>query len=104
VTASRQIPPTGAVSPRRLADAINAALQGRIESRGSVTLTAGATTTTVDHPLAHAESVILLMPTTANAAAALANVYVSARASRTFTLTHANNAQVDRTFEFMVLG
>jgi hypothetical protein len=48
--------------------------------------------------------VILLSPTTANAAAALATTYVSAVTQGSFTLTHANNAQTDKTFGYVALG
>jgi hypothetical protein len=46
------------------------------------------------------------MPTTANAAAELGNgtLHVSARAKGSFTLTHANNAQPDRSFDYAMIG
>ena len=71
---------------------------------GSVTLTASSATTTVSDLRAGQDSVILFMPRTANAAAAIGGLYVSARGKQTFTLTHANNAQTDRTFSYVVLG
>jgi hypothetical protein len=47
-----------------------------------------------------------LFPRTAHAAAELAagGCYVSAVGSGSFTLTHANNAQTDRTFSYVCLG
>ena len=49
---------------------------------------------------------VFLFPKTAHAAAELAagGCYVSAVAAGTFTLTHANNAQTDRTFAYVCLG
>jgi hypothetical protein len=47
---------------------------------------------------------VLLMPKTANAAAALASTYVTATAPGTFTLTHANTASTDRTFGYVNVG
>lgn len=41
---------------------------------------------------------VMLSPRTANAAAALATTYISAVGQGTFTITHANNAQADKTF------
>jgi hypothetical protein len=63
-------------------------------------------TTTVTAVNCGAGSVVLLVPKTANAAAELGNgtAYISAVANGSFTITHANNAQVDRTFGFVCLG
>ena len=46
------------------------------------------------------------MPTTANASAEVGagTIYVSARAKQTFTLTHANNGQTDRTYKYAIIG
>jgi hypothetical protein len=43
---------------------------------------------------------------TANAAAEVGNgtIYVSAVTNGSFTLTHANNSQVDRTFRYAISG
>ena len=90
---------------RKMAEAINNILRGKIiQPIGSVTLTASQTTTTLSNPLIGASSWIGFMPTTANAAAATANLYVSARSDGSATLTHANNAQVDRTFVYIIFG
>ncbi len=79
-------------------------IEGRSNAVGTVTLTANAATTVVSSEVIGASSIPLLMPTTANAAAALATTYVSARAAGSFTLTHANNAQVDKTFYYAAFG
>ena len=46
------------------------------------------------------------MLTTANAAAEVGagGMYVSAQGDGSFTVTHANNAQADRTFDYTVTG
>lgn len=90
--------------PREIAERINALILGRINTVGTVTLVANATTTTVTDENAHRQVAPILIPTTANAAAALATTYVSARGSGTFTLTHANAATTDRTFIYVLLG
>jgi hypothetical protein len=70
-----------------------------------VTLAASsATTTTLDNALISPESVIVLMPTTASAAAWMNDVYVSARTSGSATLTHTANSATDRTYAFAVIG
>jgi hypothetical protein len=49
---------------------------------------------------------VFLSPQTANAAAALATTYVQAAdiTKQQFVITHANNAQTDKTFGWVVLG
>lgn len=79
---------------------------GRSNAVGSVTLTANTTTTTVTDSNFASGSVPKLEPTTANAAAERGNgtMYISARANGSFTITHANNAQTDRTFIYAIQG
>jgi hypothetical protein len=92
--------------PRKVNTAINQLAQGRSNAVGTVTLQAGATTTLVTAGNCGAGSVVLLSPLTAHAAAELGNgsIYVSNVANGSFTLTHANNAQTDRTFGFVAVG
>lgn len=82
---------------------LNAVINGGGNNTGEVTLTAAATSTTVTDTRASNSSVIILMPTTANAAAAITTTYFSATLG-SFTLTHANNAQIDRTFKYAIVG
>jgi len=90
---------------RKVATRVNAILDGKTNNTGSVTLTASTTTTTVTELRAGADSIILLSPTTANAATALATTYHSSTiAGASFTLTHANNAETDRTFNYIIIG
>ena len=83
---------------------INSLLLGKTNNVTSVTLTENSATTTITDPRLTYASFIGLMPTTANAAAATANVYVSARGDGTATLTHTNNAQTDRAFIMLIVG
>jgi hypothetical protein len=78
--------------------------QGRLNVAGSCTLAAGATATVVKAQNCGAASQVVLTAKTANAAAALATTFVSAVANGSFTVSHANNAQTDRTFGFTCLG
>lgn len=78
--------------------------EGRRNTTGSFTLTANAASTVVTHANFGAASVPHWTATTANASAALGTTYVSARANGSFTLTHANNAQVDRTYYYSIDG
>lgn len=86
------------------AEAINRHNQGKYNVTKDVTLTAGTTTTTLKDSRLSPISALLLSPKTSNAAAALATTYVSAQGQGEATLTHANNAQTDRTFRVAIVG
>lgn len=91
------------------------ALNGRSNATGLVTLKASATQTTVNptdatNPGAQnvsPNSRIFLFPVTAHAAAELAAggcfIAIADIARQQFKVTHANNAQADRTFFYVAL-
>lgn len=95
---------------RRCVRVINGIMQGKTNNTGSVTLTANAATTVVTESEGRIgqNTVILFSPTTANAATEFGagTLYVSARdvINNTFTITHVNNAQTDRTFKYVLIG
>jgi hypothetical protein len=82
------------------------AVSRQIKSMGTgvVTLAENVTTTAVADQLATVAGAVFLMPTTANAAAALSTTFIVETdvVSGQFTITHANNAQTDRTFFYLV--
>jgi hypothetical protein len=90
----------------RIVNAVRQLMQGRSNAAGTATLAASATSTTVAAPNCAPGAQVFLFPRTAHAAAELAagGCYVSAVGNGTFTLTHANNAQADRTFSYVCLG
>lgn len=98
--------PAAGADPRQTAQAVNLLIDGKLNSTGTVTLTASAASTAVTDYRAGPDSVIVFTPTTANAAAEQGGgtMYLSARAKQGFTLTHANNSQTDRTFLYLVIG
>lgn len=79
---------------------------GRSNASGSVTLAAGATSTSVKADNCAAQCAVFLFPKTANGAAALAagTTYVASVGKQTFTIAHADNAQTDRSFFWVALG
>ena len=87
---------------------INGILNGKTNNTGSFTLNAASATTTITLAKGRLgpDTVILLQPKTANAAAEFPTMWESARdvANGTFTFTHTNNAQIDRTFGFVLVG
>jgi hypothetical protein len=91
---------------QQIADVLNGVLDGKLNSCFTVTLTANAATTTVENARIRANSAVLLMPTTANAAAALATTYQTHPNTMDgqAVLTHTNNAQTDRTFRAFSVG
>ena len=73
---------------------------------GTCTLTASAATTAVANTSVSANSIIVLTPTSANAASDFANgLYISAKTAGTsFTITHPNNANADKTFNYIIFN
>lgn len=88
----------------RIVQAIIQLVEGRHNASGRFTLTPGSTTTVVSHPNCSKDCEPLFTPRTLNAAGAVATTYVSGVEQGQFTLTHANNAQVDRIFGYTVKG
>ena len=101
----QDLPPSGG-DRRQIITAIRQLIQGRNNATGSVTLTASSATTTVNNVRINANGAIFLTPLTANAAAeqGAGGLYVSDVSGGSFELTHANNAQTDRTFAYICLG
>jgi hypothetical protein len=80
-----------------------ASLAGRT---GLLTLADGAATTTLTHPMIRFNAPVVLVPTTANAAAEIGagTMYQSetSRNNGSLVVTHANNAQTDRIFRYFI--
>lgn len=90
---------------RQLFDATKAWRIGKFDCTKTVTLTANAASTTVSDYRFSPQSFVGAMPQTANAAAEIGNgtMYFAPTDSQC-VITHANNAQVDRTFTLVILG
>lgn len=89
---------------RHIAAYLREAHQGHLGNTGVVTLMTGTAATVVTDFRVGPNSVIGLMPTTDNAAAALTSTYISGRSAEAFTITHANTTTADRAFAYSVLG
>lgn len=105
---SRLAPPTflpdSAQHRRLIAQWMREAHQGHLGNVGTVTLGTGTAQTSVVDFRVGPNSAIGLMPTTLNAAEALASTFVSNRTSEAFTITHANTTTADRAFVYTILG
>lgn len=101
---SGTVPAPSETSWPRIVRSVRDLFEGRSNAAGSFTLTASATSTSVTATNCSASSTIFFAPTTANAAAEIGagGMYVSAKAKGSFTVTHANNAQTDRTFDYRI--
>jgi len=95
---------------RQISTVVNNVLRGKLNAVGGTafTLTANAGSTTLTDARLSIDSAVLFDPLTANAAAELAagNMHVSAanRMNGSWTVAHANNAQTDRSFRYVILG
>ena len=89
---------------RQMALNINLLIDGQSNAIGELTLTANAASTVIADLRVGINARILLMPTTANAAAALTTTYIGTVGKQTFTVTHANDAQTDKTFKYSIVG
>jgi len=89
---------------RLISSTVNNTLDGKLNSTGTITLTASATTSTLTDARIGENSIILFMPITANGNTAKANLYVSARADGSATLTHASSGNTDQNFGYVVIG
>ena len=99
------VPSRDETDMHKVLDAIRALAQGQTNAGGVATLLVAAGTTFVTSYPATPQSQVFLTPKTANAAAAIgAGAYVSSVVKHGFTITHPANAQIDRTFGFVVLG
>jgi hypothetical protein len=86
---------------RDLARATNLLLAGHNNATMAVTLATGAATTTITDPRISAQTAVILVPTTADAAAEHPWVTVSKGQA---VINHANNAVADRTFQVALIG
>ena len=90
------------------ADIITAMQRGRSNNTGTFTLTANVASSTLTDSRIAVDSTIVLVPTTANASAEIGNgtMFISetGRVNGSVQITHANNAQTDRTFRYAIIG
>ena len=100
------VPPQGSVDLKAFWRSILGLASGRSNAVGTITLNASATSTTVTDQNCSVNSVIELMPTTADAAAALATTFIplTTITNGSFVIQHANNTQADRTFGYAIKG
>jgi len=101
----RGLPATGG-SPADVARLANLLLLGKLNATKEITLDASVGSTDFADPRFTASSWIGFMPLTANAATEFGagTLRVSAQGTGTMTVTHANNANADKTFRILIIG
>ena len=87
----------------KIVQTIRQLMEGKTNSIVTATLNANATTTTVTAPTCSTTSAIIPSPQTPDAGNDMATMSFAPDMGQ-FVITHANNARVDRTFIFVVLG
>lgn len=101
------VPAINETDLKKINQAIQQLSAGRSNAVGVVTLAvAPATSTTVTDRNCATGTVPILVPTTANAAAAQATTYVPTTtiANGSFVIQHASSAQTDRKFLYALYG
>jgi len=100
------LPGTDEQDTRKIILSIQQLGAGRSNAVGNVTLVTSVATTVVTDKNCAAGSTPIFTANTANAAAELAsgNMYVSAVANGSFTITHTNSATTGRTFLYAIHG
>lgn len=96
----------GERDPQRIVDSVIQLNNGRANNVGDCTLTPGQAATVVKFVNCSIGCRVLLFAQTANAAAALATTFITKANIQqgSFTISHAINAQTDRTFSFACVG
>ncbi len=89
-------------NPREVAEVTNGIMNGKTNNTGSVTLRASNTTTTITDERLGFDSIILLSPLTANAAAQ--TPYISTKAKGSVIITHTSTAHTDLNFDYIIVG
>ena len=87
---------------RKVAEVVNSLRDGKINSVGTVTLTANSTTTTITDARISPTSKVLPIATSATAAATT-GLFVTA-GTGSAVITHNSTADLDRTFSYAIFG
>lgn len=100
------LPSSGTTDLKQFWRSLLSLASGRSNATGTVTLKVSATSTTVSDGNCAVGSVIKLVPTTANAAGAIATTYIPPATvlNGSFVIQHASNAESDRTFSYAIAG
>lgn len=89
-------------------DSYYQARHGKLDCIGELTLRANEATTVLEDKRLSSQSVVTFDPKTANAAADLYGgamyVLTANRGNESWTITHPNNANADKSFQYSIIG
>ena len=88
--------------PRAVAEVTNNAMNGKTNNTGNITLSASSTTTTLNDERLGFDSVVLLSPLTANAAAQ--SPYIASHAKGSAVIAHTSVGHADLLFAYIIVG
>jgi len=91
-------------NPRDVAEIVNNAMNGKTNNSGTFTLATSETETTVSNERAGFDSVIVLSPTTENAATESDHTYIKTKAKGSFIIGHRNTSNTDVTYDYIIVG
>ena len=91
-------------NPRNVAEIVNNAMNGKTNNSGTFTLATSVTETTVSNERAGYDSVIVLSPTTENAAAESSYTYIKTKAKGSFIIGHRNTSNTNVTYDYIIVG
>ena len=92
-------------TPREISEVVNNLVEGKSNNTGEVTLAvASATTTTIYDERIGYNSVMLLMPTTANAASVMSTTYIGTTNKGNAVITHTANTLTDKKYRYIIVG
>lgn len=98
-------PPLTNPLPQELSQGIQDLSLGRTNASGTFTCTANAASTVVTDARVQVGDYIIAFPRTANAASAIASLFIAAATVvGQFTVTHANNANADKTHAYLIVS
>lgn len=100
------VPDINETDLKRIIQSLRQLASGRSNAVGTVTLATGAATTVVMDANCSAGSEPIPQPTNAASATEYVsgNMWVSAVANGSFTITHTNSATAGRTFRYAIVG
>ena len=92
-------------TPREISEVVNNLVEGKSNNTGEITLAvASATTTTIYDERIGYNSVMLLMPTTANAASVMSTTYIGTTNKGNAVITHTANTLTDKKYRYIIVG
>ena len=99
----RKLPFQGG-EPRQVAEIVNNLVEGKMNCTGSITLETSGTETTLYNERIGYDSVIILVPRSANSAGETDHVYIKTKAIGSCVIGHRNHGHSDADYDYVIIG